>query len=115
MARKSSLRYVLVAPCIPLMGHGHEAYTYHSETLDGRHVDDRLVVGSVVRVSFGKRKILGVVLQVDVRHPQYPTKPVTAILDSVITGEQMRFAKEIAVLAHGGLGFTLRLFVPHSV
>lgn len=91
------------------MGHGHEAYTYHVE------MADTIVVGSVVRVSFGKRKILGVVLQVDVRRPQYPTKPVTTILDSFLTSEQMQFAKEIAHVAHGGLGFTLRLFLPHSL
>lgn len=109
MAPKNSLTYVLVAPCIPLMGHGHEAYTYHVEMVDG------LVVGSVVRISFGKRKILGVVLQVGVKRPRYPTKPVTKILDTVVTAQQMQFAKLLSEALHGGLGFTLRLFIPHSV
>ncbi|MDA1168821.1 MAG: hypothetical protein O3A36_00615 [bacterium] len=109
MAPKTSLAYVLVAPCIPLMGHGHEAYTYHVE------VAEKLVEGSVVRISFGKRKILGVVLQVDVKRPQYPTKPITTILDTVLTSHQMQFATLLAGAVHGGLGFTLRLFIPHSV
>ena len=115
MAHKNSLTYVLVAPCIPLMGHGHEAYTYHCETLEDRQVGGRLLVGSVVRVSFGKRKILGVVLQIGVKRPRYPTKPIAVILDTTLTNQQMQFATLLAQAARGGLGFTLKLFIPHSV
>lgn len=108
MAPKSSLTYVLVAPCIPLPKGGHEAYTYHVE-------DTQVQEGSVVRISFGKRKILGVVLQPSVRRPRYPTKPITTVLDIVLTPHQMQYAKWIARIAHGGLGFTLRLFIPVSL
>ncbi len=110
MVPKNSLVYVLVAPCIPLMGHGHEAYTYHTEP-----VYSRMVAGSVVRISFGKRKILGVVLQVGVKRPRYPTKPIATVLDTILTKQQMEFATQLARFAHGGLGFTLRLFVPHPL
>jgi len=109
MARKSFVTYVLVAPCIPLFNSGHEAYTYHVPE------NVQIEENTVVRISFGKRKILGVVLQIGIRRPQYPTKVVTSILDTVLTSHQMQFAKEIAGLAHGGLGFTLRLFVPDSL
>lgn len=100
------LTYVLVAPCIPLPRSGHEAYTYHAE--DNTDIGE----GTVVRISFGKRKILGVVLQVAVRRPRYPTKPIGTVLDIVLTPSQMEYATWIAKIAHGGLGFTLRLFIP---
>ncbi len=108
MAPKSSLTYVLVAPCIPLPKGGHEAYTYHVE-------DAEVAEGAVVRISFGKRKILGVVLQGSVRRPRYPTKPIATVLDIALTSSQMEYAKWIARIAHGGLGFTLRLFIPQAL
>src|SRR3989344_2812799 len=88
MAPKTSLTYVLIAPCIPLPKGGHEAYTYHTETTDNRLVD-----GSVVRVSFGKRKILGVVLQVRIKRPRYPTKRVDKVLDTILSSSQIQYAK----------------------
>ncbi len=109
MAPKSSVSYVLVAPCIPLPKGGHEAYTYHIE-----NIDEALRTGSVVRISFGKRKILGVVLQSDIRRPRYPTKPIAAALPITLTASQLRFAKWIASASHGGLGYTLRLFIPQT-
>lgn len=110
MAPKSPLVYVLVAPCIPLPKGGHEAYTYHVET-----GEDNLREGSVVRMPFGKRKILGVVLQSDIKRPRYPTKPIATVLDSVLTPSQLEYAKWISRTMHGGLGFTLRLFIPHAL
>lgn len=109
MAPKDPLTYVLVAPCIPLPKGGHEAYTYH---LEGKH---HVEEGSVVRISFGKRKITGVVLQASVRRPRYPTKPIDSVLETVLTSSQMKYAKWISGIAHGGLGFTLRLFFPYSL
>lgn len=110
MVRKQQLVYVLVAPCVPMMGSGRQAYTYHAEM-----IDDRLVDGRVVRMPFGKRKILGVVLQIGIKRPRYPTKPITTVLDTTLTSQQMQFAKLLAKSMHGGLGFTLRLFIPHSL
>lgn len=108
MAHKSSLAYVLVAPCIPLPKGGHAAYTYHVENTE-------VLEGTVVRMSFGKRKILGVVLQANVRRPRYPTKPIDGVLDIVLTPSQMEYAAWIARIAHGGIGFTLRLFIPQAL
>ncbi len=110
MAPKSSLAYILIAPCIPLPKGGHEAYTYHTEELN-----DTLSEGRVVRVSFGKRKILGVVLQGDIKRPRYPTKPIDSVLDISLTSSQMEYARHISRIARGGLGFTLRLFIPHAL
>ncbi|HLC48899.1 MAG TPA: hypothetical protein VJI96_00750 [Candidatus Andersenbacteria bacterium] len=109
MAPSSSLTYVLVAPCIPLPKGGHTAYTYHS----GKNI--QISVGSIVRISFGKRKILGVVLQANIKRPRYPTKPIASVLDVSLTPLQMQYANVIARLCHGGIGFTLRLFIPHAL
>ncbi len=92
-----------VAPCIPLKFGGHESYTYYA-TQD-------IPKGTVVRIPFGKRSVSGVVVQAGVRKPRYPTKQISKITDAVLTAHQLAFAYRIAQHAHGGLGYTLRLFV----
>lgn len=98
-------KYVQVAPCIPLTFGGHESYTYH---IGG---SEEMSEGAVVRIPFGKRNVAGVVVQTDVRKPRYLTKQITKATGAVLTLEQLQFAHWIAESAHGGLGYTLRLFV----
>lgn len=99
----NSVQYVQVAPCIPLPFGGHESYTYYTS--------QDVCEGVVVRIPFGKRSVVGVVVQTGVRRPRYPTKQISKITDAVLTSHQMQFADFIAQHAHGGLGYTLRLFV----
>lgn len=98
-------RYVQVAPCIPLKFGGHESYTYY---IGG---SEEVTEGTVVRIPFGKRNVTGVVVKTDVGKPRYPTKQITKTTGVILTAEQLQFAHWIAASAHGGLGYTLRLFV----
>src|SRR5688572_2618502 len=104
MARKSGLVYVNIAPCVPLCSHGREEYTYYT------HADAEVVKGTVVRIPFGKRTITGVVTHVGGEKPRYPTKQIIKISPFALTSLQMNYAAWIAKVAHGGLGYTLRLF-----
>lgn len=100
----SNIHYVQVAPCIPLQFGGKEFYTYHIDQ------DQVVPEGALVRIPFGKRSIQGVIVKIDIKKPRYPTKPIRTITRTVLTKEQMKFAHWIAKYAHGGLGYTLRLF-----
>lgn len=105
MSKATMLQYVQVAPCIPLKFGGHESYTYHID--QNKEVPE----GAVVHTSFGKRNVTGVVLKTGIRKPRYPTKAIRNITTSVLTKHQMQFGQWIAEHAHGGIGYTLRLFV----
>ncbi len=63
--------YYLVAP--QLIGRGDEdAFTYHS--------DQKLAVGTLVRVSFGRRAVNGIVLRVLPTKPTFKTKPIDSLV-----------------------------------
>lgn len=108
MARSTALQYIGVAPCVPLGARGKEWYTYSA-----RH-DDAVKVGSVVRAPFGKQAVYGVVMECNLQRPSYPTKMIQTVTTVVLTDLQMQFARFIADSAHGGFGFTARLFLPNS-
>ncbi len=101
---KGGLTYVLVAPCVPLGG--RETYTYYA------HAGQDVAIGQVVSIPFGRRVIDGVVVQTGIKRPAYPTKPIAALRDIVLTPQQMDYASWMSALAHGSLGYTLRLFIP---
>ena len=103
MSKSMPLNYVQVAPCIPLKFGGHESYTYYT--------NQDIPEGTVVHIPFGKRSVMGVVVQTGVRKPRYPTKQISKIIDAVLTAHQLAFAHRIAQQAHGGLGYTLRMFI----
>ena len=108
MAPKPNVRYVEVAPCVPLGKRGQDSYTYFVST------EEKLFIGSVVKIPFGKRAIMGVVTVLDVQKPSYPTKQVKTITNVQLTDIQIKYAAWLADMAHGGFGFTARLFLPSS-
>lgn len=108
MARNSSTHYALIAPCVSMPKGGRESYTYHYDVQD---INNTIQIGRVVRIPFGKRTITGVVLDPSIRRPPYPTKAIGTVLGDVLTDQQIEYARWIADAAHGGLGYTLRLFV----
>lgn len=99
------IQYIQVAPCISLKFGGHESYTYH---VDGT---EQIVEGAIVRIPFGKRNVTGVIIKIGTHKPHYSTKQISKITDVVLTAQQLEFAHWISEHAHGGLGYTLRLFV----
>lgn len=62
--------YYLVAP-VTIVRNNESAFTYHS--------DDQLAIGTIVHVSVGKRKLVGVILN-EVKKPTFSTKPIEEVL-----------------------------------
>ncbi len=108
MAGNKKVRYVAVAPCVPLGKRGQDSYTYYVSS------EDDVRIGQVVKIPFGKRSIMGVVTALDLQRPSYPTKQIKTITAVQLTESQMRLAEWIADACHGGFGFTARLFLPGS-
>ena len=108
MAGNKKVRYVAIAPCVPLGKRGQDSYTYFISS------EDDISIGSVVKIPFGKRSIMGVVTALDLQRPSYPTKKVATITNIQLTDIQMKCAQWIADACHGGFGFTARLFLPGS-
>ena len=91
-----------VAPCIPLGAGGKETYTYHAY--------EAVPEGTFVTIPFGKQVVEGVVIVSNIRRPKYPTKAIIKHTGRHLTPLQIQFGKWLATAAHGGLGYTLRLF-----
>jgi primosomal protein N' len=108
MASKKSVVYVGVAPCVPLGKRGQSAYTYYVSQ------EEKIHIGSVVKIPFGKRSIMGVVTIIGAQRPSYPTKEIKTVTAIRLTDTQMKLVQWIADACHGGFGFTARLFLPDS-
>ena len=108
MAGNKKVRYVAVAPCVPLGKRGQDSYTYYVPS------EDEIDLGYVVKIPFGKRSIMGVVTALDLQRPSYPTKQIKTITGVQLTDAQMQFAQWLSDACHGGFGFTARLFLPGS-
>lgn len=106
MAGNKKVRYIAVAPCVPLGKRGQDSYTYFISS------ENEIFLGSVVKIPFGKRSIMGVVTALDLQRPSYPTKQVKTITKIQLTHIQMQFSQWLADVCHGGFGFTARLFLP---
>lgn len=98
------MKYVDVAPAIPLQRAKHQVFTYH--------VREDISLHQLVQVPFGRRTIKGVVIDAHSRKPHYRTKEVQKILPARISPGQVAFAQWIASTMQGGLGYTLRLCMP---
>ncbi len=100
-----SERYAEVAPAVPLAAGGRQAYTYKIPARAGT-----IELYSQVRVWFGKRRVTGVVVGFSQDKPPGTIKEIINVGQDKLTKEQAALAHWIAEVAHGGLGFTLRLF-----
>jgi len=100
---------VTVAPDVPLTPGQLQTYTYRVP--DGQ---DRPPAGTRVVVPFGPRSSSGTVIGVPRRLPSYRVRELKRIISSRLTAGQIAAARRIAAAAHGGLGYTIRLFSPPS-
>lgn len=67
------MTYYLVAPST-VVRENEKAFTYHSQT--------PLAIGTMVRISVGKKELNGVVLATISKKPSFKTKPIQAVLTS---------------------------------
>lgn len=103
--------YVEVAPFLPLKRKGRQAYTYALT----QKQKDKVGVGSVVTVSVGRRYVRGVVVSTHSKKVPYKTKNITKVHGIDLSEKQFDLGNWIAMVMQGGLGFTMRLFMPPGV
>ncbi|MBI3255736.1 MAG: hypothetical protein HYZ63_02085 [Candidatus Andersenbacteria bacterium] len=104
MKAKSQYQYVEVAPAIPLPASAHQTFTYRAPAA--------ISPLEAVSISFGPRRVQGVVIKTGQRKPPYPTKEAMPLAKALsITPAQYEFGQWIAAHMRGGLGYTLRLFL----
>lgn len=101
--------YADVAPAIPLAPASRQAYTY---ALPARAAGARDF--SSVTIPFGPRTVEGVILRLHQQPQRAGLKTLKAIFPVTLTPEQIAFAQWLSRVAQGGLGYTLRLFLPKS-
>ncbi len=101
-------QYAEVAPAVPLPGTGKQTYTYRIPA----GISASVSLFSEVKIPLGKRAVKGFVVDVHNRSVRFPTKTLTAPNNAHLTAYQVTFAKWIARTMHGGLGYTLRMFLP---
>lgn len=97
--------YADVAPAVPLSPQVRQVYTYRLPT-------PLTEPYAPVRIPFGSRRVRGVIMRLHDTSPRYALKSLTLIPGNPLTEKQIAFAHWIAKVTHGGLGFTLRLFLP---
>lgn len=106
----TSPKYADVAPAVPLSPAARQTYTYQLPTSQTHTTPAQRF--SSVAIPFGPRTVPGVVLKLHNRKQSGPSKTLKAISTITLTDQQVQFARWIARLAQGGLGYTLRLFQP---
>lgn len=98
--------YLEVAPVVPLAAWARSLYTYHLFDAEDGNLLYRLV-----EISFGKRRVRGVIMARREQVPPFPTQPIRRLLPAHLTNQQVEFGRWIARTMQGGLGYTLRLFI----
>lgn len=99
-------KYVGVAPAIPLSFNANQVYTYRVP--EGMH----LKLYDIVQIPFGKRSCSGVVVQIHIDSSLRRIRNVFRKWPSGLTPQQFEFGSWIAKAMRGGLGYTLRMFMP---
>ncbi|HHX58624.1 MAG TPA: primosomal protein N' [Candidatus Moranbacteria bacterium] len=95
-------KFYLVAPSIKLPLAKSHLFTYSSE--------QELTVGSHVSISFGFKKITGIIFE-KTKRPPYPTKNISLIEEGLLTKNQIALARLVAEYYYCPLGSVLKLFV----
>lgn len=89
-------------------GSGKQTYAYSVPV----SLRQSLGLFSQVAISLGKRTVKGFVVELHSRKIPFATKALRASQGAQLTAYQMDFARWMAATMHGGLGYTLRLFIP---
>lgn len=105
-------QYVNVAPAVPLAITAKSTYTYQLPL--SFEYSGELLHRPVI-VPWRGRSIRGVIMAVHRRPPVFQTQPVRRLATASLTVEQVAFARWIAHTMQGGLGYTLRLFLPPQI
>ncbi len=96
--------FYLIAPAIVVRS-DETAFTYHSKT--------PLAVGTLVRVSVGKRLVNGVIVSVVKDKPQFATKPIeTIVTDTPLPLPLLKLAEWMSDYYAAHLGLVLQTILP---
>lgn len=99
-------RFAEVAPAVPLPATGPQTYTYQLPP----ECQASIRKYSSVTIPFGHRTVSGVVMKLHQTPISTHLKALSAVSPVILTKQQVAFARWLARVSHGGLGYTLRLF-----
>lgn len=98
---------VEVAPAVPLPATARQTYTYRLS----KKTDEAINYRSV-SIPLGPRRVRGVIMRETKGTPRYVVKDAKLMPTAALTHAQVEFAEWLHTTQRGGLGYTLRLFVP---
>lgn len=101
-------RFAEVAPAVPLPAASRQTYTYQLS----QECQASVHKYSSVTIPFGRRAVSGVVTKLHNTPISAHLKTLSAISPTILTKQQVAFARWLARTSHGGFGYTLRLFQP---
>lgn len=107
----SVTRYADVAPAVPLSYKHRQIYTYRVPPTAHKAVRPLVAV----TVPFGRRNVPGVIIRLHQESVSHPTQELSTVSDPSLTAGQVSLARWIARTMQGGLGYTLRLFLPPPI
>ena len=82
-----------------------QVFTYESD-------DSFLQIGQVVIVPFGKAMEIGMILETDIKKPEYKIKKIDTIIDAVKLNKiNIKFLKWVSDYTLAPLGAVLKLFI----
>lgn len=100
-------RLVEVAPAVPLPATARQTYTYRL-----RSDADQSVLYRSVMIPLGSRSVRGYIMGEVKTLPPFPLKTTRLLPAAALTAPQVAMATWLHNTQRGGLGYTLRLFVP---
>lgn len=74
--------------------------------------NNKIQVGLVVRINFGRRKLRGLVIKIHNHRPDYLVKPITALLPYHFTEKRIKTIFWLSKYYFCSLGESLKLFLP---
>ena len=82
-----------------------QVFTYESD-------DSFLQIGQVVIVPFGKAMEIGMILEIDIKKPEYKIKKIDTVIDAVKLNKiNIKFLKWVSDYTLAPLGAVLKLFI----
>lgn len=101
------MTYYLVAPST-VVRDNEKAFTYHGEPL--------LAIGTLVRISVGKKELTGVILAVIPKKPSFKTKPILSILSTTpLPAPLLSLAEWMSVYYATHFALVLQTLLPSGI
>ncbi len=100
------MKYFDIIPLSKISRNKPQFFTYSSK--------ENLEIGTLLKISFGRKKIQGIVLKETTR-PIFKIKPISKVVKSgFLTSKQIQLARQISTYYITSLGLVIKQFVPKT-